>query len=256
MNYAFYILPVLLAVSIPSAFAQVETNPDESFFEQINLTNSTTIEPFDQEFQYTLDSDPIQFNTGSNMIFINSDCSVQIKDYSNNIIFENDDYIVRVSDYESDNWTDMEINNSTCNIFSYDNAESLEYGKGMKTVQENFEGVLTKYYDISNPEKTKVSVEFENKFYPNHKFMTYEQITLADQNITFNGDQIDLANFVGQSFDRSVLDNYTDVLIGFNNNTAWYQSEVGFENLWSVDLIDSNKINLNYGKTDTLTPIG
>jgi len=256
MNHVLFIIPILLAVTIPNAFAQVETNVDESFIEQINLTNSTTVEPFDQEFQYTLDDNPFQFNTGSNMIFINSNCSVQIKDYSNNIVFENDDYIVRVSDYDLDNWTDMEINNSSCNVFGYDNAESLEYGKGVKTVQENFEGILTKYYDITNPEKTKVSVEFENKFYPNSKFMTYEQITLADQNITFNGDQIDLANFVGQSFDRSILDNYTDVLIGFNDDSAWYQSEVGFENLWSVDLIDSNKINLNYGKTDTLTPIG
>ena len=245
MNHVLYIIPILLAVTIPNAFAQVD-----------NLTNSTIVEPFDQEFEYTLEDNPFQFNTGSNTIFINSDCSIQIKDYSNNVVFVNDDYIVRVSDYDLDNWIDMEINNASCSIFYYDNAETLDYNFGFKTVQENFEGVLTKYYDISNPEKTKVNVEFENKFYPNSKFMTYEQITLADQNITFNGDQIDLSNFVGQSFDRSTLDNFTDVLIGFNNDTAWYQSEIGFENLWSVDLIDANKINLNYGKTDLVTPIG
>ena len=248
MKSVFYFIPLLLVVLVPGAFAQVESDTP--------LTNSTITEPFDFEFEYTLDDNPFQFNTGSSMIFINSDCSVQIKDYSNNIIFENDDYIVRVSDYDLDSWTDMEINDSSCNVFNYNNVVSLDYNHGFKTVQENFEGVLTKYYDVSNPEKTKVSVEFENKFYPNHKFMTYEQITLVDQNITFNGDQIDLANFVGQSFDRSVLDSYTDVLIGFNNGTAWYQSEVGFDNLWSVDLIDSDKINLNYGKTDILTPIG
>ena len=218
--------------------------------------DAVIVEPFDEEFEYTLDGNPIQLNTGNNIILINSDCSVQINEYNQRPVFTNSNHVVRVAEYESDNWTDMEINNASCRVLSYDNNDSLEYGEGMKTVQENFEGVLTKYYDVSNPEKTKVSVEFENNFYPNHKFMTYEQITLAEQNITFNGQEIDLADYVGESFDRSVLDNYTDVLIGFNGDTAWYQSEVGFENLWSVDMIDANQINLNYGKTDDVTPIG
>jgi len=249
LNSALFIIPLLLIISVPTAFAQVD-------LPEIDTTSEAPI-PIDAELKYDfVDGLPIQVNTGNDVVLINPDCSVQINDYSNNVIFENDNYILRVSDYDSNNWADMEINGSSCNVFGYDNAVTLDYNFGFKTVQENHEGVLTKYYDISNPEKTKVSVEFENLFYPNHKFMTYEQITLADQNITFNDQEIDLSNFVGQSFDRNVLDNYTDVLIGFNNNTAFYQSEIGFDNLWSVDLIDYNKINLNYGKTDVLTEIG
>ena len=231
-----------MIISIPSAFAQV--------------TNSTSVEPFDSEFMFQQEEIPIQVNTGNSIILINSDCSVQINDYMNNVIFEDNGYTVRVAEYDSDNWVDLEVNDSVCNVYNYDNMESLEYNHGIKTVQENYEGVLTKYYDISNRDKTKVSIEFENKFYPNHKFMTYEHIVLSDPNITLNGEMYDLSDYVGQSFDRSVLDNYTDVLIGFNNNAVWYQSDIGFDNLWSVDMIDYNKINLNYGKTDTLTQIG
>ena len=157
-----------MIISIPSAFAQV--------------TNSTSVEPFDSEFMFQQEEIPIQVNTGNSIILINSDCSVQINDYMNNVIFEDNGYTVRVAEYDSDNWVDLEVNDSVCNVYNYDNMESLEYNHGIKTVQENYEGVLTKYYDISNRDKTKVSIEFENKFYPNHKFMTYEHIVLSDPN--------------------------------------------------------------------------
>ena len=61
------------------------------------------------------------------------------------------------------------------------------------------------YLGVGSPE-LKTTAYFTNAIYPNHKFAFTETVDLTSSIISVNEEEIDLANYVGQSFPREVLE--------------------------------------------------
>jgi hypothetical protein len=168
-----------------------------------------------------------------------------------------DNYIILGSPYslngDSDDWTVLDVNSETCDLYYFDG--------GFKTVRENDEGIFTLWYETNSPE-TKIEAEFENKYYPYHKFSILEEIEFVSPNIEYNSQLVNLSNLKGTSTDKATLSQEDDTKFEISNLSSNeetgvnYNSGDGFPLLWSVDWIDDRRVNLNYGHTVFQTPIG
>ena len=187
------------------------------------------------------------FYTSSNLkITLNSDdCSTAISDYKGMPHLLRDNYVIRGSTYDSDDWTTLDVNSETCELFLFDG--------GFKTVRENYEGIFTLWYNTNTPE-TKIEAEFKNNYYPYHKFSIIEEIEFVSSNIEYNSQLVNLSNLKGTSTDKATLAQEDD--IEFDISGLNYIAGDGFPLLWSVDWIDDRRVNLNYGHTVYQTPIG
>jgi len=172
--------------------------------------------------------------------------------YSNGTqVIQSDTYLVRGAEIETDNWFFLSVNDESPNVFV---ESSNENDIQVIVRRENSEGVFDIVYDV-DAYGNKATAKFTNNQYENHKFAFTETLNLSDPIISFNSQEIDIRDFVGQTFPREVLTQNQDLML---NATKWYyNSGLGFDNLWSVGIFDENRIALDYANVNqTLTNIG
>ena len=163
---------------------------------------------------------------------------------------QSDSYIVRSAELDTDNWFDLDVNQSPVVVFiSETNDEDIT----ITVRKQNNEGIFDIDYYIKNG--YKATAKFTNEIYPNHKFAFTETLNLANPIISLNQQEIDIRNYVGQTFPRQVLEQNQDLILDLQS--MYYNSGLGFDNLWSVGIFEDNKIALDYANVEqTQTQIG
>ena len=307
MNHVLYVIPLLLVISIPTAFAQTETItglmtlPEErieSFtFEKFQdgftweldedgflykqwdadrlgsnpqpkpeypiVTETYTIEQIDEDtFSYTThipyindkhewkpyilgeDNSVVQVQVnGGKFVFDKNTGAVTIFN-DEGIIIKSDSYVVRTAILNSDEWNNLEVNNSEVETIVSDNDDAVV----ISFVRENDEGQFITEYIISNG-KVKTTAYFTNYIYENHKFAFTQTVSLPDSIISLNDmEDIDLNDYIGQSFPREVLEENQDLILKIKD--MYYNSGIGFENLWQVNIHENNTISLDYANVE------
>ena len=263
MNYAFYILPVLLAVSIPSAFAEVGQNYDTVINEDGTITWIDAPERIlvDNEWQnyfLTVNDSKVIFNTNSvgSFVYDIPTCSYSIFEngYDGNQIIPS---ISAVSTYLKDGtWQNMEVNNLSCNV----------------TVEEfDDKVILTSTKEEISKFKQEIILDYKKGFKETFKVwhdgteeLGISQTVHVGESITIGNQTINIAQLNGQSFDRNyIVENKANILE--LTDSINYDFDTGIESLTNVNIIhDSNffdntyKINLDYSSgyvgTEEQTP--
>lgn len=166
---------------------------------------------------------------------------------------QSDSYVVKRADLNSDEWSLLEINNVEP---SFEIHQGGNVGQFISVVmkKENFEGIFTVDYTLNNFAKT--TAKFENNFYENSKFSFTETLNLIPNEIILNELQtVNLDDLIGLTFDRQTLEQNEDIIISANN--LFYRADIGFDQLWSVQIFDNRRIALDYANVgETETPIG
>ena len=128
------------------------------------------------------------------------------------------------------------MNQSACSVSATDGDVV-----SISMTRENSEGIFTVTYDMTD-KSTKTTATFQNDFYPNHKFAVTETLQVIDE-IFVNGMPVNLDDFVGVTFDRATLEQNNDLVIQVGE--LYYNSGIGFDQLWSVGIYDNNKVSLD-----------
>ena len=186
------------------------------------------------------------------------------------ILIESDSYVVRQAQLNSDTWNELEVNNESV----VTTVEDLDGVVTVSFIRENFEGIFKVEY-IVNEIQMKTTAYFTNNFYEDSKFAFTQTLDLPDSIISINNteevegefnedgtpvtsivmEDIDLTNYVGQSFPREVLEQNMDLILQIKD--MYYNSGIGFDNLWSVNIITPTKVSLDYANVEqTQTEIG
>ena len=177
---------------------------------------------------------------------------------STDVLIQSDSYVVRTALLDSDVWNNLTVNDSpvTTTVVESDGSVTVSF------IRENDEGKFTTEYVIDEFE-VKTTVYFTNYIYDNNKFAFTQTLDLPSSIITLNVldetleqlEDIDLTNFVGQSFNREVLEENHDLIIQIKE--LRYNSGLGFENLWSVNVLSPTKVALDYANVEqSQTAIG
>ena len=278
----FLVILTIIVVTTPSVFAQLDNSQVGIFKEYNNKINDDGTYTFETHDPY------IENWTGEYVPFrtINNDDIVQIEFDGGKLVFDkstgaltsfnndgilikSDSYVVRQAELNSDIWNNLDVNNS--NITT--SFEELDDGNVVVTfTRENFEGVY-KIEHIVMLNKVKTTAYFTNNFYENSKFAFTQTLELPDSIISINDlqtvvddnnpdgvdvmtlEEIDLSDYVGQSFPRQVLEENQDLILQIKD--IYYNSGLGFDNLHSVSILENNKIALDYANVqETQTAIG
>ena len=168
------------------------------------------------------------------------------------IVINSDSYVVRQAELNTDEWNQLSVNNEP--VFT--TVEERENDVVVVSFfRENFEGLLKIEYVIASG-SLKTTAYFTNNFFEDSKFAFTETIELPDSIISLNDmEEIDLSDFVGQTFPREVLEQNEDLILSIKD--LYYNSGIGFDNLWSVTILENNKIVLDYANVEeTHTAIG
>jgi len=288
MHYAFYIIPLLLVISIPSAFAQVETVtfPNGTTFETPNIiipdpipepvilgiydeTKTSTIyltednlgliqfhyPYFETEqgefipYRLTQNDSMIQVEFSDGKIVFDKIAGATTLFYNGLQVVDSDSYLVRTAELNTDVWNFLDVNDSPVETIIEEDGDKVT----VTFRQQNNEGIFDVEYVIQGEIKT--TAKFTNFIYPNHKFAFTETLNLSDNTITLNDQEINLDGFVGQTFPREILEQNEDLVLEAKD--LFYNSGIGFDQLWSVGIFENNKISLDYANVEqTQTPIG
>jgi hypothetical protein len=166
-------------------------------------------------------------------------------------VIQSDTYLVRGAELNTDNWFFLQVNDAPVDVFV---SETGEEEIIITARRQNAEGVFDVEYKVNSIEN-KATAKFENQQFENHKFAVTQTLNLADPIIKLNSQEIDLRNFEGQTFPREILEANNDLVI--EASELYYNSGLGFENLWSVGIFDNNRIALDYANVNqTKTAIG
>jgi hypothetical protein len=257
-----------LTISIPSAFAQVET---------MTFPNGTTVEvetfPEPISFPVPLQSDEI-YEEGENVTIYytdrdgigvaqihypyflteqgnyipyrltQNDSMVQIEFNDGKMVFDKNAGAItlfkngnQVVDSDSYLVRTAQLNSDEWTFLDVNDSpiETIIEEEGDKVTitfrQQNNEGIFDVEHVFQGEIKT--TAKFTNFIYPDHKF----------------------ADFVGQTFPREVLEQNEDLVLLAKD--LHYNSGIGFDNLWSVGIFENNKIALDYANVEqTQTAIG
>ena len=288
MNHVLYIIPILLAVTIPSAFAQVETVtfPNGTTFETPNIiipdpipepeilgiyneTKTHTVYITDNDlgliqfhypyfeteqgefipYRLTQNNSMIQVEFSDGKIVFDKNAGATTL-FKNGIqVVDSDSYLVRTAQLDSDDWTFLDVNNSDVQTIVEEEGDKVT----ITFRQQNNEGIFDVEYVIQGEIKT--TAKFTNFIYPNHKFAFTETLNLSDNIITLNDQEINLDEFVGQTFPREILEQNEDLVL--ETKDFFYNSGIGFDQLWNVGIFENNKIALDYANVEqTKTAIG
>ena len=173
------------------------------------------------------------------------------------IVIDSDSYVVRQAQLFTDEWNILEVNNSPVTTTIVEEINDVEFWSSVTVTftRENAEGVFDTEYKIING-GLKTTAYFTNNLYENSKFAFTQTLQLPDSMISINElEQIDLNDFVGQTFPREVLEQNEDLILDIKELN--YNSGLGFEYLWSVGIFENNTIALDYANVgETLTDIG
>ena len=179
-------------------------------------------------------------NTGGVTTFVNGTETIQ-----------SDSYIVRSAELNTDNWFDLDVNQSPVTVFV---SETNEEDLTITVRRQNNEGTFDIDYKLTLT-NLKGTAKFTNLIYPNHKFAFTETLNLVNPIIILNEQEIDIRNYIGQIFPREILEQNRDLILQIQD--MYYNSGLGFDNLWSVGIFDDNKIALDYANVEqTQTQIG
>ncbi len=250
MNYAFYILPVLLAVSIPNALAEVGQNYDTVINDDGSITWTSHPERIlvNNEWQnYFLEvnESKVIFNSNSvgSFVYDIPTCSYSI--YENGWATPETQIIPSVSavaTYLKDGtWENMEVNNLSCEV----TVQEFDDRVILKSVKED----VTKYeqeiildINFGFKETFKVWHDGNEELGISQTVHTGESITIGDQTIN-------IAQLNGQSFDRQfIVDNEAEILQ--LTDSINYDFDKGIESLSNINIIfDGNyKINMDFSE--------
>jgi len=168
------------------------------------------------------------------------------------IVIDSDSYVVRTATLDTDVWNNLAVNDETVVTTVVENVDDMIT---VSFIKENDEGLFTVEYILVG-DNLKTTAYFTNYSYDNNKFAFTETINLPDSVISLNGmEDIDLINYVGQSFPREVLEQNEDLILQIKD--MYYSSGIGFDNLWSVNISSPTKVSLDYANVDEIqTAIG
>ena len=191
----------------------------------------------------------VQVN-GGKFVFDKLQGAVTIFD-DQGIIIDSDSYTVRTALLNSDVWSNLSVNDGIVTTTVVESGESVT----VSFIRENTEGLFKTEYVIGEGQ-VKTTAYFTNYTFENNKFAFTQTLNLTDSIISLNDmEDIDLNNYVGQSFPRSVLEQNEDLIL--NIKDMYYNSGLGFENLWSVNVTSPTKVSLDYANVDQVqTAIG
>jgi len=232
-------------------FSEAQTNPltetGKDYFLTDNNDGSFT---WQSHYDYLLennayvpyvvrdDPDIVQIDVSwGKLVFDKNACAVSIFD-GDNIAINSDSYIVRTAEIGTDNWNDLAVNDSACNTVITENPNEVI----VSLVRQNNEGIFEIEYVISGGQ-VKTTTKFTNQQYQNNKFAFTQTVNL-DNIITLNGQDIDLSQMQGMTFDRDVLEQNRDLI--FEAKELFFNAGLGFDQLWSISLYDG-KVALDYG---------
>ena len=159
-------------------------------------------------------------------------------------VIDSDSYTVRTALIGSDVWTNLDVNNADVETTVVEDGEKVT----VSFIRENQEGLFKTEYVIGSGQ-VKTTAYFTNYIYDNNKFAFTQTVNLPDSIISLNDmEDIDLNNFVGQSFPREVLEENQDLILQIKD--MYYSSGLGFENLWQVNIHENNTISLDYANVE------
>lgn len=179
------------------------------------------------------------------------------------MVVDSDSYVIRTAELGTDDWSNLEINNETIETTVEVN-EDLNGNEMVVTfIRTNDEGVYALEHKVRHgmqfPE-LKTTAKFTNAIFPNHKFAFTETVDLPSNIISVNNEEIDLNNYIGQSFPREVLEQNATLIMEIQS--IYYNAFLGFHNLWSVNILTPEsdmgaKVSLDYANVqETQTAIG
>ena len=166
-------------------------------------------------------------------------------------VVESDSYTIRTALIDTDVWSSLDVNDSPVETVIEEDGDKIT----VSFIRENDEGKYTTEYAV-HAGKVKTTVYFTNYIYDNNKFAFTQTLDLPDNIISVNGmDDIDLNNYVGVSFDRATLEENIELVLDIKS--IHYSSGLGFDNLWSVNVVTPTKVSLDYANVEEVqTAIG
>lgn len=251
MNHVLYIIPILLAVTIPSAFAQVETTTGQNYDTVTNDDGSTTwtshperilINDTWQNYFLETTNQKIIFTSNSIGGFVYDIPSCSYSLYENG--FEGSQIIPSVSIVGTQNnngiWENLAVNEESCKVdFSQDEKGIIITSTKENNIQKLTHEIIVNI-NIGVKETFKLWDESGNELGISQTVHTGDSIKINDQTI-------DIAQFNGQSFDRDfIVENKAEILQMANNLN--YDFDVGIDSLSNVNIIfdESYKVNMDY----------
>jgi len=274
------------------AYAHVTPDDDDGILVGDYQTYSISVEPDDAEGVYTFQEhgafiddgfgnwEPFLVSDGEGFIQVEFDnvkyvfdtitgsITTSSRDNFNSeylMAIQADSYVVRTAEIGTDDWSNMAINDEPIVTTVNTAPDPALIGTGLEGTEivitftrTSDEGIYTlEHYvrhSMLNPE-LKTTAYFTNMLYENNKFAFTETIDLTDSEITINEETYDLTDYVGVSFPREVLvENQTLIM---QAASIHYNAFLGFDNLWSVNIITPTKVSLDYANIgSTHTPIG
>ena len=254
----------ILPASPQGLFLDAEPPETGTFRDHTNTLNedgsytmSTHMPYFENEqgefvpYQLTEDASTVLVEVaGGKFSFDKNAGAVTISD-SDGILINSDSYIVRQATLNTDDWNDLTVNNESV----VTTVEESDDKVVVTFTRENFEGVFKIEYKISSG-TLKTTAYFTNNSFDDSKFAFTETIQLPDSIITLNAmEDIDLSNYVGMTVPREILEENEDLILQIKD--LYYNTGIGFEKLWSVSILDSNTVALDYANIgEVSTPIG
>ena len=196
------------------------------------------------------DSQIVQVQTnGGDFVFDKSQGVATIFD-DEGVIIDSDSYTVKTALLNSDVWNNLSVNDSPVTTTVVESGETVT----VSFIREDAEGLFKTEYVIGNGE-VKTTVYFTNYTFENNKFAFIQNLNLPDSIIELNDQTIDLNNYVGQSFPREILEQNEDLVLEIKE--LHYNSGLGFENLWSVNVTSPTNVSLDYANvSEVQTAIG
>ena len=234
-------------------------NEDGSYTNQTHQPYFETEQGEFVPYRLTEDFNMIQVEiSDSKLIFDKINGALTIFD-GEDITVDSDSYVARTALIDSDVWTNLDVNDSPVTTTVQEDGDRVT----VSFIRENVEGLFKTEYVMDNG-IVKTTAYFTNYIYDDNKFAFTQTLNLPDSIITVgepdlvNGESenvIDLTDYVGQSFNRDVLVENMDLVLKIK--TLHYNAGLGFDKLWSVNVVTPTKVSLDYANVEqTQTEIG
>lgn len=258
-----YLLPLLVLISIPSAFAyrgdtyEDVTNPDDSHTWTGGLARWIPTSDTDSQgrtiYKHHFVSDQPTYvsvqNGEASFVFDKNTCSAKIYkggliDDSNNFIVGSDSYVPKSSVDGSGTWSVVtSVNNASCVTEIIDTESSITVS-GTKTSSA---GIFKVSYIKEDGKPLKTILEATNLTSLTDRRFGVVQTQDIPRIIQWGGNQKDLADFVGTTFNRTFLENNSAKFFQFSD-TLFFDVTDAWENLESVKVnsVNGNTANISF----------
>lgn len=259
----FYFLPLALLVLIPNAYAyRGDTYTDientdgthtwigglEPYIDS-GMLDSSGKKIYKQFIVEDLPTSVRVHNGKASFIFDKTSCSARIYsggviDNENNFVLNSDSYVPKVSVNGSGTWSVVtSVNNAACVTNIIQSSNSIEVS-GTKTSSA---GIFTVRYLKEDGKPLKTILEATNLSSLTDRRFGVTQTQEVPRIIMWGGQQKDLGNFVGTTFDRTWLENNKANLLQYTNRLAFDMIDA-WDNLESVKVnsVNGNIANISF----------